>query len=110
MAVFARYLSVCSIWLTAAMTLVAGTPHVYCQCPNGNVKPFCLSMFSSEGGCCCNGSCCSTSSASKCCCQSKAQATTQDTKSSCCSQTHDAGSQPSVRGATPGCVKHLQQQ
>ena|SRR5947209_17851439 len=110
MAVFGRYLSVCLIWLTTAMTLIASTPHVYCQCPNGNVKPFCLSMFGAGTGCCCNDDCCSTASGSKCCCHSKTQVTTHAKKSSCCSQTRDEGSQPTARGATPGCVKQLQQQ
>lgn len=41
------------------MTLVAGTPHFDCRCPNGNVKPFCLTFLTGKTGCCCEGSCCS---------------------------------------------------
>jgi hypothetical protein len=41
------------------MTLVAGTPHFDCRCPNGNVKPFCLPLLTGKTGCCCQGSCCS---------------------------------------------------
>lgn len=47
-----------AIWLTAIMTLVAGTPHFDCRCPNGNVKPFCLALPTGKTGCCCDGSCC----------------------------------------------------
>lgn len=47
-----------AIWLTAIMTLVAGTPHFDCRCPNGNVKPFCLALLTGKTGCCCEGSCC----------------------------------------------------
>jgi hypothetical protein len=49
-----------AIWLTAAMTLIAGTPHFVCLCPNGHIKPFCLTLFF-DRTCCCNGSCCSAS-------------------------------------------------
>lgn len=49
-----------AIWLTAIMTLIAGTPHLVCRCPNGHVKPSCLSLFSGKTSCCGN-SCCSAS-------------------------------------------------
>jgi hypothetical protein len=40
------------VWLTAAMTLVAGFPHFECRCPNGLLKPFCLGFCSPNTGCC----------------------------------------------------------
>jgi hypothetical protein len=50
------------------MTLVAGTPHFVCRCPNGDVKPFCLGPSLATTGessqtvkCCCNGKCCGAS-------------------------------------------------
>ena len=46
------------VWLTAAMTLVAGLPHFDCRCPSGQVKPFCLATASKKTGCCCGGACC----------------------------------------------------
>lgn len=29
------------VWLTVSSTLLAGTPHVACQCPDGTVRVFC---------------------------------------------------------------------
>jgi hypothetical protein len=49
-----------AIWLTAIMTLFAGTPHFVCSCPNGRIKPFCLTFSSGKTGCC-DGVCCSAS-------------------------------------------------
>lgn len=46
--------------MTAIMTLIAGTPHFVCSCPNGRIKPFCLTLSSGKIGCC-DGSCCSAS-------------------------------------------------
>jgi hypothetical protein len=43
------------VWLTALLTLVAGSPHVRCVCPSGQVKPFCLGFLfhgGTTGGCC----------------------------------------------------------
>jgi hypothetical protein len=71
------------VWLTAAMTLVAGFPHFECRCVNGHVKPFCLDFGSATSGCC-GQACCSVVLGSsseggrhhlagpvrkKCCCQ-----------------------------------------
>jgi hypothetical protein len=46
------------VWLTAAATLVAGTPRLVCTCPNGRVKPYCFGSADSKTGCCCGGECC----------------------------------------------------
>jgi hypothetical protein len=32
------------MWLTAAMTLVAGMPHFVCRCAGGSVRPFCFGI------------------------------------------------------------------
>lgn len=55
------------IWLTAAMTLVAGMPHFSCACPDGTVKQLCVSGAANSSSCCCGtGKCCSLSD-SACC-------------------------------------------
>src|SRR5215475_7170923 len=46
------------VWLTAAMTLIAGVPHFSCRCPDGHVKPFCLGL-APGGRACCDRPCCS---------------------------------------------------
>ena len=85
-----RSIALCLLtWLTAAMTLVAGTPHYTCRCPSGAIKPFCLGIsfaWAKNGketaNCCCNGRCC----------------TPQDTNSSCCKSTSSAGEPKSCCG------------
>jgi hypothetical protein len=64
---------VCVVWLTAAMTLVAGSPHFVCRCPDGSLKPYCLGFVSKATGSCCGG--CRAAAATeygkakpKCCC------------------------------------------
>jgi hypothetical protein len=47
------------VWLTAAMTLVAGLPHYSGLCPDGTLRLFCPAGASNPIGCCCGGSCCS---------------------------------------------------
>jgi len=60
------------------MTLIAGTPHFDCRCPNGRVKPFCLVGLTGKHGCCCEDSLCaaraslSATVAQKSCCRCKA--------------------------------------
>ena len=93
------------VWLTAATTLVAQTPHLACRCPNGTIKPFCLGITlgvtgASQRGanCCCNGHCCARTQRACSCCGS-----TRDVPSCCaggnpCQPTHvatGAGSQVS---------------
>jgi hypothetical protein len=68
------------VWLTAAMTLVAGTPHFNCRCPNGQVKLFCFGLTSKTTACCCNGGCCAKEEEDgKTCCSSQT-----DVAPSCC--------------------------
>jgi hypothetical protein len=58
---FSRTVQTGAIWLTALMTLIAGTPHLVCACPNGNAKPFYFALLSGKNSGCCDGSCCSAS-------------------------------------------------
>jgi hypothetical protein len=44
------------VWLTAAATLLAGTPHVQCRCPDGTFKPVCFAPVGMETCCCCSES------------------------------------------------------
>jgi len=101
-------LAVCG-WLTAAMTLVAGFPHLECLCPDGHRKAFCLGQVSRSSGCCCGGSCCSSSSGGGCCCaRAKTEAGPQS-KGRCCAR-HSSrkisatpGKHPQVQH--PGCSR-----
>ena len=68
------------VWLTAAMTLVAGTPHFRCLCPNGQVKHFC-SGSASKQTCCCSGNCCGSSEGG---CSKSAISSGKGKKSVCC--------------------------
>ena len=48
-----RAVWVALVWLTAATTLLAGSPHFACRCPDGHIKPFCLSFSRTSSACCC---------------------------------------------------------
>jgi hypothetical protein len=87
------------VWLTAASTLIANTPHFVCRCPNGQVKPFCLGSVSTESSCCCHGKCCSSSGSTEGgCCTAKAPPEKQEKHGSCCSRksTRQNGPQPVI--------------
>ena len=72
------------VWCAAVLTVIAGTPHLSCACPGGQVKPFCFGSASDTMKCCCGGGCCSqregappVSQAEKhvcCCCQAASHA------------------------------------
>ncbi len=87
MAGFGEKARVALVCLTALMTLVAGSPHVQCRCPDGRLKPFCLVSFSraaDSAGCCCGTE--GPSSRGRCC---LAPGTTPARKaSSCCGHSH----------------------
>lgn len=40
------------VWMTALATLLAGTPHLLCRCPDGTLKPFCLAHVVQSKPCC----------------------------------------------------------
>ena len=77
------------VWLTAAMTLVAGTPHFTCRCPSGRIKPFCLGSVFNKSGCCCNGECCCTKAGTACRCSKTSASDPQPVKTPCCCGQHD---------------------
>jgi hypothetical protein len=99
------------VWLTAAMTLVAGTPHFTCRCPSGRVKPFCLGSALKQSGCCCNGECCCASAAAGGCGNTSASDAKPVEASGCCGR-HD-GPAPKVPAQAGGsftascCTKTL---
>ncbi len=101
-----------AIWLTAVMTLVAGSPHFDCRCPNGNVKPFCLALLSGKTGCCCEGSCCSASSGDDGeALAAHASLSATVAKKTCCCEAHQENtrdaSQTDARLGKAGCQKTL---
>src|SRR4051812_29868431 len=69
-----RSMSVLTVWLTAATTLFATSPHFECVCPDGTRKPFCLSSFLGDPSCCGQETCASAGNqhdgAPSCCCAS----------------------------------------
>lgn len=79
------------VWLTAAMTLAAGTPHFNCRCPNGRVKAFCFGSAVAKHGCC-DGSCCDAKAAGA--------SGPQAASASCCGQHHKPA--PNVPARTEG--------
>jgi hypothetical protein len=76
------------VWVTAVMTLIAGSPHLDCRCPDGHLKPFCLTAGSSPSACCCDGGCCATNSGGGKC----------------------RGGSASREGACPSCRRHRGQE
>jgi hypothetical protein len=89
--------------LAALLTPVRGLPHFVCRCPDGRLKPFCLSFFSTQrSACCCGRACCSGTPGRCCCCACPG-----------CGGRHGvagADESPSAGGCllgTPGCVKTL---
>jgi hypothetical protein len=82
--------------LTAISTLIAGMPHWVCLCPNGQVKPFCLSSPSKTAKCCCNGSCCGSEAGTEKTCQSGSSG--PKAEGGCCSAQHE----DDETGAAPG--------
>lgn len=101
------------VWLTAAMTLVAGLPHFDCRCPSGQVKPFCLATASKKTGCCCGGACCAGASGGGYCCNSPGSSPERHGhKPPCCAQEKapPGGNQPfdgPHLDHCGGCVKTL---
>jgi hypothetical protein len=106
----ARILWACHVWLTAAMTLVAGLPHFQCLCPNGRVKALCLSLAPKPSGCCCGGACCSSAQSSAgSCCAHNAKAAEPQAEASCCGQPKRQPTEKlpgaGFHAAGTGCVK-----
>jgi hypothetical protein len=85
MRAFGRIAWIGQAWVTALMTLVTAVPHFDCRCPDGHVKPFCLSIARDASGCCCGGTCCSSTEGGTRCCGAHKQASSgQAQVTSCC--------------------------
>ena len=99
--------------MTALMTLVAGTPHFDCRCPNGRIKPFCLALLTGRTGCCCEGSCCSAPPGDdeKGHTTHPSPAATVPKKACCCCKAHQGNARGGSRTAPGlgkvGCQKSL---
>jgi hypothetical protein len=99
-----------AIGLTAITTLIAATPHFDCRCPDGRIKPFCLSVLFGASQCCCEGACCPVPPddsargplprpalvAKSCCCGRQAEPREDRT-----------GAVPGSQFSTTGCTKVL---
>jgi len=117
------------VWLTAIMTVVAGTPHFVCVCPDGRVKSYCFGptrlghALQAAPRHCCGGVCCTKAtrcdgdgpadqqaSATTCCGhRSRGAATTQVVKggllvSSRCCVRLVAKAAPAIRSSSDTCV------
>jgi len=93
------------VWLTAIMTLVAGTPHFSCLCPDGHRKAFCPRTFAKASGCCCGGACCRQGG----CCQAGPRPPAEATAAkSCCHHRHGAPRTAPVRVQGNGCKTTLE--
>jgi hypothetical protein len=104
---------VIQVWLTAAMTLVAGMPRFDCLCTKGQVKPFSPALVSSGSQCCCGRCGASSGSGERPCCMAASLAK-RTMPASCCEASGVAPpSQPSPGGSqitrSACCLKTLAQ-
>jgi len=93
------------MWLTAAMTLVAGFPHFECRCPDGHFKPFCLGFCSATSGCC-GESCCRVHGSAV----ARRQPVAEHKPCCCCHQENRDRARPAhgfSQVKQPGCVKKV---
>jgi hypothetical protein len=74
---------IAQVWLTAAMTLIAGIPRFDCRCSEGQAKPFRLVFSASK--CCCGRCGESTGNGSRSCCLAASSA--KPAKPTSCCQT-----------------------
>jgi hypothetical protein len=99
---FQQIAGILIVWSTAATTLLAGTPHFDCRCPDGSIKRFCFNSTTSESPCCCSGtSCGSNSNDAKSCCRKKNSGSQSTTKPSCCCKKSMAQNTSVVAGNPP---------
>ena len=109
MATLAKTARAAHILLTALLTLLAGSPRVQCRCPDGTLKPFCLSFLfrTSALACCCAEE--SPASRGRCCGASLA-APTGAAECACCAHRGRPRTDETPDGAAiggPSCVKTL---
>ncbi|HEV3259262.1 MAG TPA: hypothetical protein VG013_20510 [Gemmataceae bacterium] len=89
------------------MTLLTGTPHVDCFCPDGRVKPFCISLSWNSPACCCGGECC-TAAVSRCCCRNENPQTTDHGRvRPCCAHGQGHPADAHNQAAPTPCKKKL---
>ena len=103
------------VWATAATTLLAGTPHYDCRCPDGSIKTFCFGSTSGESSCCCSGACSKAKNRKSCCRKDSSGSRSAAKPACCCKQSKPAGAsvasakmplnEPVVRGSC--CQKIL---
>lgn len=96
----------CFVWLTAAATLLAGTPHVQCRCPRGTLKPARLASVGMESCCCCSQP--GEAEPGKAAPDEAAPGEADDAPPSCCRQKTDR--KPAADGASyghDGCQRTL---
>ncbi len=97
------------VGLTAVSTLIAGTPHFSCRCPNGQVKLFCLSAPSQASGCCCGAACCAVPNESTEQSSEPCDSTAEPARCCCCAhkstQQEHKSSEPPVSVQRTGCVR-----
>jgi hypothetical protein len=73
------------VWLTAFSTLIAGSPHLSCRCPDGNLKLFCFSLAPSPQECC----------------AAKSSSADAENKPSCCHKKDSPAAKHKTRGQGP---------
>ena len=69
---------------TSTSTLIAGTPHFDCRCPDGSIKRFCFSSASGESSCCCSSGCSKANNDGKSCCRKQPSVSQSPAKPACC--------------------------
>jgi hypothetical protein len=112
---FRKIAGVMMVWATAATTLLAGTPHFDCRCPDGSIKRYCFSSASGESSCCCSGTCSKANDDKSCCRKQKTSSQSTAKHACCCKQSKSQGGSvatgsnpvngPAVRGTC--CQKSL---
>src|SRR5260370_3243049 len=86
---FGRKAWIGQAWLTAVMTLLTAVPHFDCRCPDGQFKPFCLSISRDASGCCCGGTCCSSTEGGRSCCRARSRVAPEQMQTGSCCQHQD---------------------
>jgi hypothetical protein len=113
MGAFGENARVALVWLTAALTLFAGTPRLQCRCPEGPLQPSCLGLFprANAASCCCaheDG----PASPPACCAPSSDPRPPTDAEPSCCARREGTRATEGVvaaadRASPSPCVRAL---
>jgi hypothetical protein len=90
-------------WLAAVTTLLAGTPHCRCVCPDGK-RSLCLPLLSGRGlGCGCLAFCCACPSAEQ---SSSCTAPAEDEEEVCCPRCRKEQRPPAPSGIQQRSCTH----